>query len=417
MASDEGNPEEVRIPMPEIEQSDFMREQRMELDSAFLELQNRRRGVSQITKPLIQRVTPRLVGVIKEDFKKYFEPRMVAFGPLHHGNPKFDWGERMKRLFVALFIGENQTTEDALFHKIKEEIEDLRKYYNPDDINYYDDDELSWMFFVDGCTVLYTVYYALYGEWEKSFTSDMLDLMTFAILDLFLLENQLPYRVLEILIGSTIDPMMWEQSIAEFITDNLMTNIPGARKSLQLDEKDYAHLLDGLRTELLTGIVQQNSWGVIGRFLLWSGNKAKHRRLFRSIMDLKESGIQVSPNMTCNLQNISFHCNILGSLKMPLLVLDESTASKFMNLVALEKCPDFDNDYARLAPNLRGIICFDPKASRFYPTKGASLYKWYQSGHQSTVVGVTKCYTVELWESLSATRWSGVILVLWMDSA
>ncbi|XVE61027.1 hypothetical protein DITRI_Ditri06bG0007300 [Diplodiscus trichospermus] len=31
---------------------------------------------------------------------------------------------------------------------------------------------------------------------------------------------------------------------------------------------------------------------------------------------------------------------------MPRLMVDDSTASKFMNLVALEMCPDFDNDFA-----------------------------------------------------------------------
>ncbi|XP_022723065.1 uncharacterized protein LOC111280146 [Durio zibethinus] len=358
MASDQRKLEEVRIPMPETEQGDFVREQMMKLKSALLELQNRERVVSQITKPLIQRVTPRLVGVIKENFKKYFEPRMAAFGPLNHGNPKFDRGERTKLLLAAHFVKKNETTEDALFHKIKEEIEDLRKYYNQEDIKDYDNDKLAWMFFVDDCAVLYIAYYFLIGKYEKSFTSDILDLMAFGKLDLFLLENQLPYRVLKILIGSSLSPQLWELSIKEFVNDNLMTNIPSETVSQWLDKQeakrqDYAHLLDRLRTKLLSGIIEQKSSGVIGRFLLWCGNEAKNRRLFLSIKDLKESGIQVSPNMTCNLRNISFHSNILGSLKMPGLVLNESTASMFMNLVALEKCPDFGNDYA-----VTSYLCF-----------------------------------------------------------
>ncbi|XVE71689.1 hypothetical protein DITRI_Ditri10aG0171600 [Diplodiscus trichospermus] len=38
---------------------------------------------------------------------------------------------------------------------------------------------------------------------------------------------------------------------------------------------------------------------------------------------------------------------------MPGLVVDDSTASKFMNLVALEMCPDFDNNY-----EIMSYLCF-----------------------------------------------------------
>ncbi|XP_022722742.1 UPF0481 protein At3g47200-like [Durio zibethinus] len=348
MTSKQGYPREVTISMPEIEQqSDFISEERKKLKSASLEIPNRRIDVPQTTKPLIQRVTPLLISGIKENLKTYFEPRMVAFGPLHHGNPKFDPAERMKREWAALFIQENQTSDNALFLEIKAEIQDLRKCYKWEDIKDYDDDELAWMFLVDGCAVLHTV--KSIADPKKLFISENVDL-SFAQLDLFLLENQLPYRVLKILIGLTKEPRMWELSITKYMNWNLMTNIPSRIRSEQPEEEkkrqDYAHLLERLRTELFTGIVEKCSSGVIGKMLFWCGDSAKNKKLVLSIKDLKESGIQVSPNMTDNPRNISFHCNILGSLKMPCLGLDGPAASKFVNLVALEMCRDFDNDHA-----------------------------------------------------------------------
>ncbi|XVE82161.1 hypothetical protein DITRI_Ditri15bG0124500 [Diplodiscus trichospermus] len=69
--------------------------------------------------------------------------------------------------------------------------------------------------------------------------------------------------------------------------------------------------------------------------------------------ELKESGIHVKPSNSNNLKNISFYCNFMGSLKMPRLMVDDSTASKFMNLVALEMCQDFGNDF-----EVTSYLCF-----------------------------------------------------------
>ncbi|XWS65348.1 hypothetical protein CRYUN_Cryun05aG0105000 [Craigia yunnanensis] len=347
MTSNQGHPGEVRVPMPEIEQSDFIREQRKKLKSALLEANNQGSDSSQRAKPLIQRVPPVLIG-IKVDFKKYFEPRLVALGPLHHGSPKFERAEQSKLKLAALFVHENETTDLALFHKIKAEINDLKKCYCPEDIKYYNDEKLAWMFFVDGCAVLYTVHYGLKGDFKR--LKIKADLLVFAQLDLFLLENQLPYRVLKILIGSAKKPQMWEQSITEFIGVNLITNIGSGQKSPhaegQEDRQDYAHLLERLRAKLLTGAEEKRSSSMIGRMLLSRGDSRKDRKTFRSIKELKESGIHVKPSKTNNLKNVSFYCNFLGRLMMPRLLVDDSTISKFMNLVALEMCRDFENDFA-----------------------------------------------------------------------
>ncbi|KAK6289830.1 hypothetical protein POUND7_001371 [Theobroma cacao] len=323
MSSNERHPGEVRVPMPRIEHSPFITDERAKLKSALREAQKQESDSYQRAKPLIQRVPPVLIG-IKEDFKKYFEPRLVALGPLHHGKPQFEQAEHTKRKLAALFANENETTDEVLFNKIMAEIRDLKQCYNPEDIKDYDDEKLAWMFFVDGCAVLYAVHYGLQ-------------------------ENQLPYRVLNILIGSTKEPQMWEQSITEFVGNNLITNIPDGKKSQHTDEEEkqeYTHLLERLRTKLLTGKKEESSSSMIGRLLLSCGDIRKHRKTFRSVKELKESGIGVGPSETNNLKNISFYCNFLGSLKMPRILVDDSTASKFLNLVALEMCRDFENDFA-----------------------------------------------------------------------
>ncbi|XWS57130.1 hypothetical protein CRYUN_Cryun09bG0146100 [Craigia yunnanensis] len=332
--------------MPEIEESAYIREQKNKLEAAVLETKNQRSGSSPRARPLIQRVPPVLIG-IKEDFKKYFEQRLVALGPLHHGNPKFERAEVSKLKLAGFFADENETTADALFHKIKAVIEDLKMCYKQEDIKDYDDEKLAWMFFVDGCAVLYAVHYGLQGDFERLNTKA--DLLVFAQLDLFLLENQIPYRILKILIDSAKNPQKWKKSITEFIGENLITNIRSAQKSQhtegQKDGPDYAHLLEQLRTGLLTGEQEKSSSSMIGKMFLSCGDSRKDRKTFRSIRELKVSGIRVKPSKTNSLKNISFYCNFLGRLMMPRLLVDDSTASKFMNLIALEMCRDFVNNF------------------------------------------------------------------------
>ncbi|KAK5770030.1 hypothetical protein PVK06_046179 [Gossypium arboreum] len=327
----------------------FLEEKMKEFDSALHEVQNQEAQGStppQTTKPLIQRVSPLLLDKMV-DFQKCFEPRLVALGPLHHGNAKLQRAEQSKLKFAALFVNENETNRDDLFDKVKAEIGDLRKCYNPEDIAAYDDEMLAWMLFVDGCAVLCAVRYGMEGKFDKLNTKA--DLLVIAQLDLFLLENQLPYKLLKILIGSAKDPEIWEKSITDFVAENLMTNIKQKSKHVA-DNKDYAHLLERLRDELLTGKEMKIDSSVIGRMLLSCGDNRKHRK---TIQELKESGIHVKPSTMNNLKDISFYCNFMGKLMMPRLLVDDSTASKFLNLVALEMCQDFKND-----SEVTSYLCF-----------------------------------------------------------
>ncbi|XVF31262.1 hypothetical protein REPUB_Repub16aG0130400 [Reevesia pubescens] len=337
-----------------MEQSDFIRDKKKKLEAALLEAEKQGSGSSQRAQPLIQRVPSVLIGS-KVDFKRYFEPRLVALGPLHHGNPKFERAEHSKLMLAGLFAKENKSTAEVLFNKIKDEITDLKKCYYPEDIKDYDDDKLAWMFFVDGCAVLYAVRYGLKGEFKKLKSKP--DLLVLAQHDLFLLENQLPYRVLEILINSAEEPQEWKQSITNVIGENLITNIRRGQKMQPTkgpeDRQDYAHLLLWFRKELLAEKKEKRSSSVIGKMLLWCGDNRKVRKTFRSIKELRESGIHVEPSKTNSPKDISFYCNILGHLMMPRLLVDDTTASKFMNLVALEMCRDFDNNY-----DVTSYLCF-----------------------------------------------------------
>jgi hypothetical protein len=63
---------------------------------------------------------------------KYFEPRVVSLGPIHHGEPKYQKAEEYKLRLANKFVeesGEGKTAE-SLYEKIEENISKLREYFD-----------------------------------------------------------------------------------------------------------------------------------------------------------------------------------------------------------------------------------------------------------------------------------------------
>ncbi|XP_017629938.1 UPF0481 protein At3g47200-like isoform X2 [Gossypium arboreum] len=239
---------------------------------------------------------------------------------------------------------------------MKEEIDDLKKCYDPQELEKYsdDDEKLAWMFFVDGCAILQAVYmrygnsddfYDVYGQ---LFIKN--DLLTFVYSDLFLLENQLPFRVLELL-TSSIKGKEFTKAIIRFIDDTVIT--PAEIKEPQDSERwweqhegERIHLLHLLRVRLL--FRKEKSWGwgfpffIEHRFSNEARTKRCHSHTIRNVKEFKKVGIWLKASETSCLTDISFNrIFFVGKLCLPPISVDDST----MNLIAYEMCPDFDNNF------------------------------------------------------------------------
>ena len=125
---------------------------------------------------------------------KYFTPKMLSIGPIHH---HLRLGEMYKLRWTAKYVHCISALADTLYGKIKEKIQDLKNLFEEDVIKGYGDEELAWMLFMDGCSVLYFMESYEVDEPEK--LEIKYDLMVYMCRDLILLENQLPYEVLVLL--------------------------------------------------------------------------------------------------------------------------------------------------------------------------------------------------------------------------
>ncbi|XP_040961054.1 putative UPF0481 protein At3g02645 [Gossypium hirsutum] len=170
-------------------------------------------------KTLIQRVPSTLSR--HEDFRKYFNPKVISIGPLHHDDPTLHEFEKFKLKLAALFVKNIGVDKDTLYNNLKTEIDGLKKCYDPKGLEKYSDDneKLAWMFFVDGCAILQAVYMRYRRQDYDSASNELViknELLTFVYSDLFLLENQLPFRVLELLTRSN-DGKKFMEAIIRFI--------------------------------------------------------------------------------------------------------------------------------------------------------------------------------------------------------
>ncbi|RVW20188.1 UPF0481 protein [Vitis vinifera] len=317
--------------------------------------------------PRIPKVPHMLRGT--QDFKKFYEPRVISIGPYHHGKPDLGRVEMIKPPCAQKFLADSNQDIEALYTKIRSNIEAVKKCYDWSSTKKYDDVKLARMMLLDGCFLLYFI--------RRGGMINVLKIheIGYVMQDLFLLENQLPYGVLKLIFeGANFQgglPM--EKNIIKFVSFIGMPE--GLSSEIQLKEvnEEPSHLLDLLRSALLgrfhmirsqpekeqqpkkkvkSSSSRGGKWG-----LRWPWKKGKQRGIrqsFRHIKELKAAGIYLKPSRTCFWRDVSFKSYFFfGHLKLPPITIDDSTKTKFLNMVAYEMCPDAPDDYA-----VTSYVCF-----------------------------------------------------------
>ena len=303
-------------------------------DQRFNELRDA--GANQAeTRPKIQKVVFFLRG--QKNFQKYYEPRVVSLGPIHHGKPKYRPAEKYKLRFAKAFVSDSGKTDEYIYDHIEKNIAQLREYFDEELIKEYDNESLAWMLFVDGCAILQFICFA--DENRSNELKIKNDQSAFAQQDLFLLENQLPYQLLMDLMKLSAKEKELEGHITSFISKHSM--IPERAVFKDEDKKAPIHLLDLLRASLLGSADPTPKYGA-------PEVSTKDWQSFRNVLELKAAGIQLQPSKSSGLNDISFKRKwgfYPGILSLPPITVDDSTGPKFLNLIAYEMCSDFENGY------------------------------------------------------------------------
>ncbi|KAM3342202.1 hypothetical protein P3S68_027168 [Capsicum galapagoense] len=355
-------------------------------------LEKRRGYIGSLQKPKIQKV-PKMHREIESNIRCY-EPLVVSIGPFHRGKPELQLMEKHKELLAIQFadqdsikerpegvlpwLSTNSVTIDELYKKVKNIMPNVRECYDDELIKKYSHEEFAQMMLLDGCFILQYFHCIVTGNYKepKMKSHDI----AFFRRDLFLLENQLPFEVLQVLMNCNFKnnegmgmikkfissahtkptpPHGFIQGIKDFFLDlfgeslhpesysctqkvmSFLGKICGVEESFLTKQESMknrlpAHLLELLKTHL----IDPNAFSEGGCYLRgeWCS--------YRSAMELRRSGIRFMPGKSHCLSDVkftSFHCSAL--LTLPPITVDDSTKSEVLNLVAYEACPDTPDEF------------------------------------------------------------------------
>ncbi|XP_004515563.1 UPF0481 protein At3g47200-like [Cicer arietinum] len=352
------------------------------LENKFEELEEAKQTL-QNSRPKIQKVAEYLRN--REKFKKHYVPKLVSMGPIHHGNENLELGEKYKLSWAAKYIENTKLKPKDLFKRIADNIGNLKSLYAEEVLTLtsnkypkgFDNEALCWMLFVDGCALLFILEKA---KLEKAKDMNIkVDQLVLVMMDVLLLENQLPYLVLKLLwkdeaeisLLSTMKNFLqchhWStpenkrrrQRTQGTTSDSVSNNKKGDQQQHKVDVPDEpqppTHLLDLQRKIILPSKAKGNESNKkkVGVYKSWCKethniveDKKNEMTTYRNIQELRAAGITLKSSKTRRPTDIEFYEGwFAATLVLPEIVVDDTTAITFLNLIAYEMCPDFENDY------------------------------------------------------------------------
>ncbi|XP_077218790.1 UPF0481 protein At3g47200-like [Tasmannia lanceolata] len=255
---------------------------------------------------------------------KAYQPQVVSFGPYHHENEQLTQMEVHKQRALLHFLKRtNKSIEDYV--KALEEVgEELMDSYEHLEEAWKDRNRFLKMMLLDGCFMLEVLYTAngisnTYASKDPIFSSHgKVHKMPYIKRDMLRVENQLPLLVLDKLVavekGTPKNDEFINKLILKFCNPSTLdTNIGPC-----------LHVLDVFRKSMLQGPSPT------------SQNHAHEStgEIIRSAIELNEAGIRFKKSKTQSLKDIKFKH---GILTLPIVVVDDTTESTFLNLMAFER--------------------------------------------------------------------------------
>ncbi|KAI9071541.1 hypothetical protein K1719_046493 [Acacia pycnantha] len=260
-----------------------------------------------------------------------FTPKVVSIGPFHYGHPRLQNMEKYKSVYVKYFSERvsKYISLNGLINSVEEIEPSVRRCYS-------DTVELSGKEFVkvilmDSCFLFELFLRAYYDDWSQD---DAIHLKPWLVstmrIDLFLLENQLPFFILERLFNIAFPSTMTDQRPPSFL--ELTFDYFAYYNSLKLTHQDVgiSHFTDLIRTFHLQPLGKRPT--------------RVHESLVRlqSATELADAGVRFMKSSSPCLMDIKFSGQVL---EIPQLRVEDWTETLLRNLVALEQCHYPSNSY------------------------------------------------------------------------
>jgi len=139
---------------------------------------------------------------LKELNKNAYKPQRISFGPYHHGEAHLMAMEEHKHRALIHFLKRCKKPIELFVQRLDQVVHELRDLYLPlDPIWMLDKSKFLQILILDGCFILEIVRRFLndYAYSDPVYGNDH-NLMSYILLDMLILENQIPMTVLHTLL-------------------------------------------------------------------------------------------------------------------------------------------------------------------------------------------------------------------------
>ncbi|XVF60054.1 hypothetical protein PTKIN_Ptkin08bG0012000 [Pterospermum kingtungense] len=281
-------------------------------------------------------------------------PNCFSFGPFHHNKENLKVTENIKNKYLKGLLSRS-VNPAAMLRECLDSIKKVERkarecYAGHIDQNIALTQNFVEMLVLDGCFIV-ELFRKLGGVVPKEKDDpifSMTCMLQYLYHDLILLENQIPWFVMELLFNKTKGPSKTPSLIE--LTLHFLGNVFQSYFTPTIDTRPFVneevkHILDLLRLNLVLHSEEVESYG---RKWWWS-----QWQPFPSVARLKEAGVKfVRVNVDCIL-DIKFRN---GVLEIPPLLIQETTETIFRNLISYEHClPNclpIITSYAKIMKNL-----------------------------------------------------------------
>ncbi|XP_052164077.1 UPF0481 protein At3g47200-like [Oryza glaberrima] len=301
--------------------------------------------ITPIAQGKIHRFPRGLIGIGGSNEQRYIVPTFVAIGPYHHGKPHLHKMEEVKLAAMNRFIATaNGASAGDVSGKLLSVVGDVRGCYADDEkLKCFSDDDFAAMMLVDGCFLLQFMMEKRKPLFEGRALSSEYSILK----DMMLLENQVPWLVLDTLMEFLPMEMEVEQNVRRFVADvgdmflrnnkehevSLTTSCfsvlfeVSPHKSSFLKDYKPANLLDLLRSSQIFRMpTEELSVRLVGSSLLSS-----------SAVELAQIGVNLTASTAEWFGDMSVKEGpVYGELSLSPMFLNDVSAGWLVNMAALE---------------------------------------------------------------------------------
>ncbi|KAJ0566768.1 hypothetical protein HanPSC8_Chr06g0248821 [Helianthus annuus] len=287
----------------------------------------------------IQKIPPLLLeGDKGRRNREYYEPAVVSLGPYHYRRAHLAEAEEYKLITLEEYSSSTRETIDTLYNRVFEVVHDARKCYIDGSTHAYNDDEFNLMMLRDGCFVLFFIECVSVGSSRLLLNNEYLGALGFAnvIHDIFLLENQIPFVVLEVLLTLKFPDDKGEDILNGFFNYLKYGEVVIMDEKV-LGNKQPLHLLELYRSYFITLPISLGPGSTnISKYV-------KQNRVFPSATELKSQWIFLR---SISDDDIAFHSHCCyGVLELPRRAIFSGTKAIYLNMIAYESCAHNPNDF------------------------------------------------------------------------